>query len=109
MALDMGHGSRGTEAAVKVVWTVPALDDLEEIRAWIGREDARVARLVGARILDAIDVLESQPNLGRPGRVVGTREFAAPKTPFVVFYRVTPDAVEILRVLRGRRSTLPEI
>lgn len=94
---------------MKVAWATPALDDLDEIRAWVAREDTGVARVVAARILDAVDVLESQPNLGRPGRVQGTREFAAPKTPFVIFYRVTSDAVEILRVLRGSRNVLPEV
>ncbi len=93
---------------MSVVWSTLALDDLEEIGAWIARERPGTARAITLRILDAVESLALHSRLGRPGRVAGTREFAVPRTPFVIFYQVSDDVVEILRVLRGRRDKLPE-
>jgi hypothetical protein len=48
------------------------------------------------------------PNLGRPGRVFGTRELITPpigKTVYVVVYRVNGMRLEILRILPGMRDT----
>ena len=52
---------------------------------------------VYGRILD----LKDFPNMGRPGRVAGTRELALAPLPFIVVYRVKDDRVEIARVLHG--------
>ena len=41
------------------------------------------------------------PQMGRTGRVAGTRELVVPGTPFVVAYRVQRRRVTVLRVLRG--------
>ncbi len=93
---------------MNVVWTELSLDDLSEINAWIAQEQPSTALLVSLRILDSVESVADHPLLGRTGRVAGTREFAVPKTPFVVFYSVEGDTLRVLRVLRGRRATLPE-
>lgn len=94
---------------MKVVWTELSLDDLAEINDWIAREQPSTALLVSLRILDAVESLADHPLLGRAGRVAGTREFAVPKTPFLVFYIVEDDSLRVLRVLRGRRGVLPDL
>jgi hypothetical protein len=43
-------------------------------------------------------LLSQNPELGRPGRVPGTRELFIPKTLFVVPYRVSNTVLEVLRV-----------
>ena len=52
----------------------------------------------------AVKSLAEQPEMGRPGRVHGTRELVVSDTPFVVPYRVVGSEIEILRVLPGARD-----
>lgn len=62
---------------------------------------------MGARLSESINALKRFPNLGKPGRVFGTREMNTPKigkTSYVVVYRVKQDAIQILRVLPGMRD-----
>jgi plasmid stabilization system protein ParE len=43
------------------------------------------------RIQEAVEYLMEYPNIGRPGRVSGTRELVVSGTPFVVVYRDRKD------------------
>lgn len=92
---------------MRVRWLRQALRNLDEEAAYIAADDPAAARLVLARVLDAVAMLEQQPGLGRPGRVPGTRELVVLKTRYVVPYRVHGDTVEILRVFHTSRR-LPE-
>jgi toxin ParE1/3/4 len=48
-------------------------------------------------------LLPENPQIGRPGRVPGTRELIIPKTPFIVPYRLQGNAIQILRIYHGAR------
>jgi len=50
-------------------------------------------------VQEAAEYLIDQPNIGRPGRLVNTREFVITGTPFIVIYWVRGGAVQILRLL----------
>jgi toxin ParE1/3/4 len=91
---------------VRVRWLRRALRNLDEEAAYIARDDPQAAAQVVERIATSVDLLATQPALGRPGRVPGTRELIVPGTPYIVPYRVRDDTVEILRVFHGasRRS-----
>ncbi len=86
-----------------VHWANTAVEDLTQIRNWSeatrsGAETERtINHLVGAAL-----ALADMPNRGKPGRVPGTRELVIP--PFIIAYRVSREAVEILRVLHGARN-----
>ena len=55
-------------------------------------------------ILNTIErTLTENPELGRPGRVPGTRELVVLHTPYIIPYRVREDVVEILRIFHGAR------
>ena len=88
---------------MRVRWLRQALRNLDEEATYIAADDPAAARLVVARVLDAVAMLAQQPGLGRPGRVPGTRELAVLKTRYVVPYRVRGDTVEILRVFHTSR------
>jgi toxin ParE1/3/4 len=87
---------------VKIVWTAPALRDLEAIGDYIAR-DNRAAAVDTASILESVDKLATFPQAGRAGRVPGTRELVVPNTPFIAPYRVRRERVEILAVFHGAR------
>ena len=92
---------------MRVRWLRKALRNLDEEATYIAADDPAAARLVVARVLDAVAMLAHQPGLGRAGRVPGTRELVVLKIRYVVPYRVRGDTVEVLRVFHSSRR-LPE-
>lgn len=88
---------------MRVRWLRKALRNLDEEATYIAIDDANAARLLVARVLDAVATLEQQPALGRPGRVPGTRELVVRKTRYIVPYRVRGDVIEILRIFHTSR------
>lgn len=52
-----------------------------------------------ARIEHHAELLSEFPLMGRTGRVTRTRELPVPGTPFILVYRVLPNALRIGRVL----------
>jgi addiction module RelE/StbE family toxin len=81
---------------MQVSWTTPADDDLSRITRRIWQENPAAARKVAKILHDSGMSLETMPNRGRRGRTPGTREFVV--APFILVYRVTEEAVEILRI-----------
>ena len=80
------------------------MDDLDNIAGYISQDNPEAARRVVSRLWTAVKTLAEQPEMGRPGRVHGTRELVVSDTPFVVPYRVAGSDIEILRVLHGARD-----
>ncbi|MGH9660026.1 MAG: type II toxin-antitoxin system RelE/ParE family toxin, partial [Bryobacteraceae bacterium] len=50
------------------------------------------------------DLLASQPQMGRPGRVLGTRELVVPDTPYIIPYRVRGERLELIAVFHGAQK-----
>jgi toxin ParE1/3/4 len=89
---------------MKVVWPRRAIRHLVVLREHIEKDSEQSAILVAKRILKAVELLESQPSMGRPGRIVGTRELVVPDTPYIVPYRVRGERLELMAVFHGRRK-----
>ena len=87
-----------------IEWATRAVRDLQEILVYISQSSEQNAWLVLDRIEKSVSLLGSTPAIGRPGRVVGTRELAVPQTPFVVTYREKAGDVTVLAVRRGARD-----
>jgi toxin ParE1/3/4 len=92
---------------MRVRWLRKALHSLDEEATYIAANDPAAARMVVARVLEAVAMLADQPGAGRPGRVPGTRELVVLKTRYLVPYRVRGDTIEIIRVFHTSRR-LPE-
>ena len=90
-------------AALTIRWTSLAAGHLEAAHAYLVEENPKTAGRLIDRILAGIEMLQRYPNLGRNGRVQGTRELVISGTPFVVPYRVSRTQVQILAVLHGAR------
>ena len=82
-----------------VKWHRQARQDLRQVRASIAKENPKAAARSAGRILQAVGRLSENPWIGRPGRVIDTRELAVSGTPYLIPYTVADDAVVILRVL----------
>ena len=88
---------------MKLVWSARAIGHLADLRAYIAREQPDAAGRTAATLLAAVDRLAALPNLGRPGRVSGTRELVVPGTRYVIPYRLRGERVEIIAVFHGRQ------
>jgi len=88
---------------LKIKISVPASSDLDAIEAYIRRDNPDAAVKTVLRVLDAVEQLSEFPNIGRPGRVAGTKELVVGGTPYIAVYRVRENAVWVLRVLHGSR------
>ena len=86
-----------------IVWSRRALRHLVYIRQHIEKDSKQNAALVASRILEAVDLIQNHPEIGRPGRVVGTRELVVPQTPYVIPYRVRRERLELIAVFHGRQ------
>ena len=86
------------------VWSPEAIDDLSALRAYIEQDDSAAAQRVALHIVTSVEtLLANNPEMGRPGRVPGTRELVIPRTPFVVPYRVVANTIQVLRIFHGAR------
>ena len=89
---------------MNILWSPEAIGDLVSLRAYIAEDDPAAARGVVLHIIHNVEqLLPNHPQMGRPGRVPGTRERVIPKTPFLVPYRLQRNIIQILRVHHGAR------
>jgi len=85
-------------------WARPALKDIREAGDFIASDSPHAAERMAERIQEAVEYLLEYPNMGRPGRVSGTRELVVSGTPFVVVYRAETTTIQILRILHHARN-----
>ncbi len=90
-----------------IQWHRRARQDLRQARAYIARENPQAAARVAQRILNAVERLPDNPEIGRPGRVLDTRELVVTGTPYLLPYTVVGKKIIILRVLHGAQQWPP--
>ena len=88
---------------MKLRWLSDALTDLRAIKAYIAEENPQAASRVIASIRDETNVLLSQTNIGRAGRISETRELVISQYPYIVAYRELGGEVHILAVVHTSR------
>jgi toxin ParE1/3/4 len=89
----------------EIVWTQPALDDLEEIAEYIALDNLPAAQGLVQAVFDKLVRLESYPESGRiPPELKGLnyREIVLP--PCRIFYKVEEERVFILHVMRQEQD-----
>ncbi len=95
----------------QIVWTEPALSDLDAIADHIALDKPGAARALVARVFDHVAQLAEFPSSGsRPRELRGSRYRQIVEPPCRVFYRLDGERVVILHVMRSeqqlRRSML---
>jgi toxin ParE1/3/4 len=104
MAEIVGETGRDKSSTMKVVWSRRAIRHLVHLREHIAKGSEQNAALVASRILNAVELLQAHPELGRPGRAIGTRELVVPQTPYLIPHRVRRDSLELIAVFHGRQA-----
>lgn len=92
---------------MRLAWSRAARADLLAIADYIELDNPPAARAVLERIDRQVARLVDHPELGRRGRVAGTRELVIVPYPYIVVYRLAGEAVQVLRVLHQRRQWPP--
>jgi len=82
-------------------WTDKALDNLDAAVEYIVADNPMAARKVAQKIWDSVQLLKTQPGLGRPGRVVGTRELTISRLPYIIPYMEKDGTIVILRIMHS--------
>lgn len=89
----------------QVVWTEPALSDLDEIAAYIALDNMGAARRLVQQVFSSVERLEQFPESGRiPPELNHLRYREVIVGPCRVFYRSDRNKVYILYVMRGERQ-----
>ncbi|MAW99994.1 MAG: plasmid stabilization protein [Sphingomonas sp.] len=80
----------------------PSADrDLDDIFDWIAKDDPDAAERLVRRLIDAIRRLSAFPELGMPRPEIHVEARGLSVGNYLVLYRITSQAVEIVRVVHG--------
>lgn len=89
---------------MQVKWLRRALGSLDEEAAYIAKDSPRMAAEFVLHMQDSAAMLANHPDMGRPGRITGTRELVVTRFSYIIPYRVRGNSVEILRVFHTARK-----
>ncbi len=88
----------------RIIWTEPALSDLNEIAEYIALDKQNAARRLVKQVFSSVDRLQQFPESGRvPPELEQSKYREIVVGPCRVFYRVDQDKVYMLYVMRGER------
>ncbi|PWQ94795.1 type II toxin-antitoxin system RelE/ParE family toxin [Leucothrix arctica] len=89
----------------ELIWTEPALADLDEIADYIALSNLPAAKELVGRVFGTVDRLEQFPELGRvPPELEGFSYREVIVNPCRVLYKVESESVLILHVVRQERE-----
>jgi toxin ParE1/3/4 len=89
----------------QIIWTKPALHDLDEIAEYISLENNNAAKKMVNSVFTAVDVLEDFPSSGRcPPELNETQYREIVCNPCRIFYKLEINQIFILYVMRGERK-----
>ena len=88
---------------MRLIWTRLANADRQKIREYIAQDNPAAALALDELFAEKTKRLVDHPNLGRPGRVAGTRELVAHQN-YILIYDTVGDQVRLLRVLHASRQ-----
>jgi toxin ParE1/3/4 len=89
----------------EVIWTSPALDDLNGIAEYIALSNITAAKNLTRKVFDKIERLESHPESGkRPLELSNLNYREVNVNPCRIFYKVDSDKVYILHVMRQEQD-----
>lgn len=104
MTLHLILKSMQSWGSMRVKWLRRALENLDDEAACIADDSPRMAAEFVLHLRASAAKLADQPNMGRPGRIDGTRELVVTRFSYILPYRARGGSVEILRVFHTARK-----
>jgi len=88
---------------MKLIWSAAALDALEHIFEQIAADNPAAAAELSEYIVTTVAaLLPANPQIGRPGRVVLTRELVV-HASYIVVYQLSSETIEIVTIRHTAR------
>lgn len=88
-----------------IVWSEPALADLDAIADFIALDDPAAAAGLVRRVFEHVEQLQDHPESGpRPPELKGWRYRQIIEPPCRVFYRFEQNTVYVVHVMRAERK-----
>ena len=91
--------------AFPIVWSPEAIEDVNAIAEFIGRDSSFYAESVVSKIVDIADTLSSYPE---SGRMVPERKDSSLRERFIynyrLIYRVDKDHILIIAIIHGKQK-----
>ena len=89
----------------EVIWTSPALDDLNDIAEYIALSHIPAANKLVKKVFDNISRLENHHESGKiPQELINLNYREVNVNPCRIFYKVDIDKVYIMHVMRQERD-----
>ncbi len=89
----------------KIIWTSPALDDLNDIAEYIAVSNVSAAKKLVQTVFDKVDRLENLLESGRkPPELSNLNYREIIVNPCRIFYKIEGSKVFILHVMRQERN-----
>jgi addiction module RelE/StbE family toxin len=95
---------------MEIEWSFRARTDIQELHAYISKDSPYYARQFVERILGAVDILRSHPQIGRilpEANRENMRELLV--NNYRIIYLLKPNQVFIVTVIHGSRDLAKEI
>lgn len=90
---------------MKIIWTIPALNDLENLHKYIAQDSEKYADIFINKIIDTVEKASNLPNIGRivPERNEETiREIIFQN--YRIIYKIFENSINIVTVCHGSRN-----
>lgn len=89
----------------EVIWTDPALIDLDAIGDYIALDNFEAAQKLIRRVFEKVGLLERNPSIGRVSKDLRSTPYRRLVVgPVYVYYRAEDDRVIIIHVVRAERD-----
>ena len=88
---------------MEVRWSPQSLRQLSSARDFIAEDSLSAANRQAETIVRAVMQLADYPEMGRPGRIAGTRELVIQGTSYIAAYRIRAQSIRVLALLHGAR------
>ncbi len=95
-----------------VRFSTRAADEIEAADRWWKRNRPAAASAITEELQRAMELITRQPSAGalaRNARLAGVRRVSLTRVSYHLYYRVTPEAVEVLAFWHVRRGSPPPI
>ncbi len=94
---------------LKIRRSANARIDQSDIWLSIAEDNIPAADGVQERLLEALAMLANHPEAGRSRAELGREIRAFPVGSYVIFYRVSTDHLDLLRMIHGARDITPDL
>lgn len=89
----------------EVIWTDPALNDLDAIGDYIALDNFDAAQKLIRRVIERVGLLDRSPSIGRVSNDLRNTPYRRLAIgPVYVYYRIEDDRVIIIHVVRAERD-----